>query len=372
LNPGLSFADIQKNIGTIQENLRCIWAMQTKMFQEYANVTIVTKPLDEDHPYENPKIKPWQMYLGLDFTLDPIINDNNAYQMFLLGGSVGSGKTRLICMILLSYILSCKVNEVEIYLSDIAKNEFVNFQYVKHVRYYASELAQLHKMMRYIKGKMEERSRTISKYREAGTATNIKEYNQVNKVPMSYCYVFIDEFSLLVPDKTDNEEEREMKQVILDILKRIVRIGRSLGIFTFISLQKISKAEMGESIIKNLSAVRISFRANDTVSSEVILGNNSAVGLADRYAIYSQNGGEKHDYLFSPCLTTTMLNEMLKPYIDKNFRKADLHKYDRPQKASDVEGKKPISSKKRKPEKDKIYHHPVYNSKEQGDEFIDY
>jgi hypothetical protein len=112
-----------------------------------------------------------------------------------------------------------------------------------------------------------------------------------------------------------------MKQEIIDIIKKVTKIGRSLGVFTIICLQKTSKTELGEaSIIKNMSAVRISFRANDRPSSEVIMGDNSAVGLADRYAVYSWNGGATKDYLFSPNLSTEMLNEMLEPYIENKFK----------------------------------------------------
>lgn len=325
LEPGLSFQKLQENIGVIQENLKCIWIMQTEQLQEYAHVKIVTRAMDLDKEYENPNIKPWQTYLGLDFSQDTIRNDNNDHQMFMLAGAIGTGKTRFINMILLSWILGCNVNQVEIYLSDIAKNEYVNFQYVKHVRYYASELEQLHKMMQYLEIKMEKRKKTIAKAREEGWATNIKEYNKVSKSKLSYCYVVIDEFSVIAPDKSDNKQDTEMKQTILDVLKRISKIGRSLGIFCLICLQKTSKEEMGGlSILKNMSAVRISFRANDRASSEVIIGDSSAVGIADRYAIYSTNGGDKKDYLFSPYLTTERLKGLLKPFEDKSFRKVDL------------------------------------------------
>jgi hypothetical protein len=126
----------------------------------------------------------------------------------------------------------------------------------------------------------------------------------------------------VAPDASDNKEEKEMKQEIIDTLKKVSKIGRSLGIFTIICLQKTTKEEMGNAnIIKNMSAVRISFRANDYVSSDVIIGGGQAVGLADRYAVYSLNGGDKKDYLFSPKLTTDMLNEMLEPYLEDKYKK---------------------------------------------------
>jgi hypothetical protein len=318
---GLSFTDIQEKIDKLQQCLNCIWIMTTKQLQDYADIKIVIHPLDEDLPYENPKIKPHQMYMGLRFTLNPLINDMNKNQMVMIAGGIGAGKTRFLNMILLSWILSCTPEQVDIYLSDIAKNEFCGFQHVKHVKFYASELEELLIMMRKIKDIIEKRNKIITRCREKGVATNIEEYNKVSKDKLSYVYIVIDEYSVVAPDASDNKIEKEMKQEIIDIIKKTTKIGRSLGVFTVICLQKTSKTELGEaSIIKNMSAVRISFRANDRPSSEVIIGDNSAVGLADRYAVYSLNGGANKDYLFSPNLTTDMLNEMLEPYIENKFK----------------------------------------------------
>lgn len=335
LEPGLSFQKLSESKGVIQENLCCIWIMTAEPFEKYAYIKIVTHPLDKNLPYANPEIKPWELYLGLDFSLNVIKNNCNNYCMFLLAGAVGTGKTRFIYMILLSWILGCSPQEVEIYLSDIAKNEFINFQYVRHIRYYASELMELWEMMMYLNHKINVRKKVISRFREQGLATNIEEYNAIQKVKMTYCYLVIDELSIIVPDKTDSKDEKEVKEEILAILKKISKIGRSLGVFCFVATQKTTRDEI-PSIIKNMSAVRISFRANDMISSEVIIGDNSAVGLADRYAIYSTNGGERKDYLFSPCLTTDQLKELLKPHIDKNYPKLDFSKemYVNPDKAS--------------------------------------
>lgn len=312
---GLSFDLLQDKRKIIEQNLRCLWIMQVKQFQSYAEVQIVTKPIDEQLEYTNPNVKPWECYLGLSFSQTIIKNNNNKHCMFLLAGATGSGKTRFIYMILLSWILSCSPQDVWLYISDIAKNEYVNFQYVRHVKYYASELDDLYEMMIQISNEFQRRKNIISYYRKKGVATNIEEYNKINqRNKLSYCYVLIDEFSAIVPDKTDNKDEKRQKEFILDTIKMLEKTGRSFGIFCFIATQKTTRDEIPP-IIKNMSAVRISFRANDAISSEVIMGDNSAMGLADRVAVYSQNGGSTQNYLFSPKITIKRLNELLKPYI---------------------------------------------------------
>jgi len=319
LSDGLNFTELRQKIGNIQESLCCIWIMRTRQFQNYADVEIIIEPVDEEIPFEPPKIKPWQMCIGLSFSLNPIVIDINDYCMFLLAGATGSGKTRLVYQILLSWIMNCTPQEIEIYLGDVAKNEYINFQHVKHVKYYAFELEMLDKMISMLEKEFERRKKLLSITREKGIATNIKEYNSVSKNKLSYIIILNDEFSVLLPDKTDNKDEKETKQRIIDSLKKLSKTGRNFGMFTFEALQKTVKDEI-PSVIKSMSAVRMSFRANDSISSEVIMGDNSAVGLADRYAVYSTNGGEKKDYLFSPNLTTEMLNEMLEPYLEDKFK----------------------------------------------------
>ncbi|HYE12238.1 MAG TPA: FtsK/SpoIIIE domain-containing protein [Patescibacteria group bacterium] len=324
LVPGVYFSELEKKVCLIEEGLNCLWVMKTEKLKDYGEVKIVTLSLDRLTPYENPCIRPHEMYLGLDLALNIIKNNNNKNCMFLIAGATGAGKTRFIYQILLSWILKCSPEEVELYISDIAKDEYINFKYVKHVKCYASELEELSKMMKYIKLQIEKRKKTIGWYRDKGLATNIEEYNKQNpKMKMSYMYILIDEFSILMPDKSDGKEEKQLKEEILDVIKRVEKIGRSLGIFAIICTQKTVKDEL-PSIVKNMSAVRISFRANDSISSEVILGNNSAVGIADRYAIYSLNGGDKRDYLFSPNLSTERLNELLKPHIDRQHKKVNI------------------------------------------------
>lgn len=315
LSPGMSFDSMQGKKDTIEQNLQCLWIMKMEPFRKYAEVQVVLKAVDKSIEYVNPQIEPHELYLGLSFSNQLQKNNNNDNCMFLLAGATGSGKTRYIYQVLLSWISSCSPDEVWIYLSDIAKNEYIQFKNVKHVKYYASESDELYSMMRNVSKEFERRKQLISKYREKGVATNISEYNKINKSKkLPYCYVLIDEFSVLTPDKTDSKAEKEQKEFILDMLKRLSKLGRSLGILIFIATQKTTRDEI-PSILKNMSAVRISFRANDTISSEVIMGNNIAMGLPERVAVYSLNGGSTQNYLYAPTLTMPMLNELLEPHM---------------------------------------------------------
>ncbi len=317
LSTGLSYGGLDDNRITIEENLQCMWIMKTKSFREYAEVQIVLKPVDESMQFKNPKIKPHEMYLGLSFANKMQVNDSNDNCMYLLAGATGSGKTRFMYQVLLSWIMSCTPDQVWIYLADVAKNEYIQFQDVDHVKCYASDLDELYKMMTQVKKELNRRSKLLTEYRKRGIATNILEYNKIKEIKkLPYCYIVIDELSIVQLSQSDSKDTKDQKGYILAILEEFAKLGRSLGMFTFVATQKTTKSEM-PIIIKNMSSVRISFSANDEISSRVVMEGNSAVGLPPRVAVYSLDGGTNINYLYSPSLITEdgKLQQMLKPYI---------------------------------------------------------
>lgn len=327
--PGLSFSKLQEHLEEIEQDLSCIWLMEFEKFSKYAKVRVVTKALDKDLPYHVPeKMKPNLIYLGLSMSYHPILVDVIDYCMVMIAGATRSGKTRYIYTMLMCFICGCSPREVEIYLSDCAKNEYCQFKDVKHVRYYADDLDKLFAMLNHVDKIMDQRKEILSRTRDSGTATNIREFNEAVKDirdKLSFVYVLIDEFSILNIAPYDNYETKLKKQYIFYTLEKISKMGAGLGVFTINAMQKTSKDELGNAIIiRNMSSVRISFRANDRSSSDVIVGNGGAVGLLSRYAVFSLNGGCDQDLFFVPKLTTEKLQEMLKPHIDKNFPKPNI------------------------------------------------
>ncbi|MGI6537798.1 MAG: FtsK/SpoIIIE domain-containing protein, partial [Caldicoprobacterales bacterium] len=139
LAPGLSFDTLQEKRRIIEQNLKCLWIMKVEQFRAYAEVQIVTQPVDAKIEYQDPHIRPWECYLGLNFSGKVLKNDSDKACMYLLAGAIGSGKTRFIYQILLSWVLGCTPQEIWLYLGDIAKNELINFKDVKHVKAYAAE-----------------------------------------------------------------------------------------------------------------------------------------------------------------------------------------------------------------------------------------
>ena len=324
--PGITFSDLEEVMEKLQQELACLFILKNELFNTVAKVTIIKKGIDEDLEYTPPnELKPYEMHLGTDLVGNNIINDCNKNCMFLFGGATGSGKTRFIYTMLLSWIMKCDPKEIGLYVGDVAKQEYVNFQDVAHVKGYAEELEELYAIMMYFFDEIKRRRKVLKELRKSKKGTNIREYNDINKVKMEYSYILIDEFSVIIPDDTDTNKEKYMKNRILSVIKTISKMGRSLGIFVILCTQKTSKDEMPP-ILKNMSAVRLSTRANDEISSQVILGDNSACGIPSRYFIYSFNGGSDKNYGYAKKLEIPYMNEILDRYEDFGAKRIDYMK----------------------------------------------
>jgi DNA segregation ATPase FtsK/SpoIIIE-like protein len=112
---------------------------------------------------------------------------------------------------------------------------------------------------------------------------NIEEYNAKFK-PLPVIYLFADELSFYMPDKTDNKQEKVLKGQCLDTLKKIMRVCRSGGGFVILSVQ-ISTAEDLPTFAKKLTNVKIALTQATKISSQNIIESSMAFGLPQRQAI---------------------------------------------------------------------------------------
>lgn len=132
----------------------------------------------------------------------------------LIAGETGSGKSTQLRSILTTLILTKKPSELKLYLGDCKKSEFHIFRKVEHV-------LDIGKMLRGIKKELDERSEL----------TEIFEVGYVDDLPTEhrrpYLVVCLDEFVMLRKD-----------EAIMDIHTELVAIGRTLGVFAILSMQR--------------------------------------------------------------------------------------------------------------------------------------
>lgn len=278
---GIGLEDIQKLEDTFKTNLG---ATEVQFERDKCNsmidITVITKPLNE-LKFEPLDTKQYEIYVGYNHK-EKIKVDLNSFPHLLIGGESGSGKSRLLLLILTNLINKHK--DIDLYLIQIRKSDISVFKQCKQVKYYAKSLFDTRDLLRHIENICIDREKAIDRLIMQGIY-NIADYNtRFKSSKFNYIYVILDEFSFFNPNGADDKEIKELKKEILGHIKNLVMVGRSLGIFIFTSLQKPSQSSIPADIKSQLTS-RISFKQLDSSTSILILGNGAATKLEKREAI---------------------------------------------------------------------------------------
>ncbi len=192
-------------------------------------------------------------YKAFDMTKQPHI---------LIAGETGSGKSSQLRSVLTTTLIKTKKSsELELYLGDCKKSEFHLFRKVaefhlfrkvEHVKCVHSRPEDIRSMLTHIKRELDERS----------DLTEVFEVGHVDELPAEhrrpYIVVCIDEFVMLRKDED-----------IMEILTEIVAIGRTLGVFAILSMQRPSAKILDTSIRANLT-VSMGFKLRDATESKIV------------------------------------------------------------------------------------------------------
>lgn len=180
----------------------------------------------------------------------------------LIGGGSGSGKSKLLKLIL----MECVQKGAKVYLADFKGG--VDYPYVWHKRCsIITDAQQLENQLDKILVTMEERTKLLV---EAETP-NIGEYNEKTGAGLPRIIVACDEIAEVL-DKTGLEkEEKVLVGQIESKLSTIARLGRAFGIHLALATQRPS-SDILKGEIKNNMGYRACGRA-DKVLSQIILDN---------------------------------------------------------------------------------------------------
>ncbi|MDK7669533.1 FtsK/SpoIIIE domain-containing protein, partial [Cytobacillus oceanisediminis] len=211
----------------------------------------------------------------------------------LISGEPGAGKSTQLRSILTTLIQTKSPDELHVYLGDLKMSEFFLFKGVQHVKsvcVYAEDMAV---MLAYLHGEMKRRGELLNKH----------GVTHINKLPQKPPYILlcIDEFVMIMDDK-------QMKKQIV----QLVALGRALGIYCILSLQRPSH-DILDTKIRGLLTVRMGFRTTD-------LSNSRIIGTPGSERISKETPGRfliKRDELTelqAPYLTEEKAEEMLAPY----------------------------------------------------------
>ncbi|OCA84473.1 chromosome partitioning protein ParA [Bacillus sp. FJAT-27225] len=170
----------------------------------------------------------------------------------LVSGEPGAGKSTQVRQIITTLIQVKSPEELHIYLGDLKMSEFFLFKRVKHVKSVCVYPDDMARMLEYIHKELERRGELLNKF----NVTHITKLPESEKQP--FILLCIDEIVMIMDDK-------DMKKQLV----QIVALGRALGIYCILSLQRPSH-DILDTKIRGLLTVRMGFRTTDITNSKII------------------------------------------------------------------------------------------------------
>src|SRR5690606_25222281 len=212
----------------------------------------------------------------------------------LIAGETGSGKSTQLRSILTTLIQSKKPSELELYLGDCKKSEFHIFKKVEHVKSVLSSGRDIAKMLKHVKEELDKRS----------DLTEVFEVSHIDDVPEEhkrpYIVVCIDEFVMLRKDES-----------VMDILTEIVAIGRTLGVFAILSMQRPNAEVLDTTIRANLT-VSMGFKLRDKVEARIV--NTPGSEKIEEVGRFVMNSDKLYE-LQAPYLELENAKKLLNPFM---------------------------------------------------------
>lgn len=302
--------DLEKDLNIFKEGLHYS-AIQLKSNNNIVEMYCVKNFKFKD--YIPLKLPPNKLLIGEGLT-EPIIVDMNKFPHCLIGGDTGTGKSRILLLILTNLI---KYNEnVELYLLQIRKNDLGVFSNCKQVKVNSKTLEEVLEALKKIDQECSRREKLIDNVKGY---YNIEDYNNSpTYYKLKYIYVVVEEFSFLNISRGDSKEEKRIKSECLKYVKMIVNVGRSSGVFLITALQKPTNDSIASDIKAQL-CTRVSLKIADEPAAIVILGNGKAAKLQEREIICrTLNEQQGYSYTINHSLVTENIKHRV---IDKQEKK---------------------------------------------------
>lgn len=294
LNPDL----LEKNYYAFQQHFGEGIEIEGEYKKFVLKVFNSSMPSELSYNYKNiqPVIAPFRLGVicGKDRQGEYIAFDLLKQPHILIAGETGSGKSTQLRSILTTMILSKRPEELELYLGDCKKSEFHIFRKVEHVKHVYSNARDIQRMLQHIKKELDERS----------DLTEIFEVSHVDELPAEhkkpYLVVCIDEFVMLRKD-----------EAIMDILTEIAAIGRTLGVFLILSMQRPNAKVLDTTIRANLT-VSMGFKLRDAMESKIV--NTPLAHKIETSGRFIMNSDKLYE-IQAPYLTMETAKKLLNPFM---------------------------------------------------------
>ncbi|MED2931774.1 FtsK/SpoIIIE domain-containing protein [Bacillus wiedmannii] len=258
------------------------------------------QPYDYSYKQWQPLLKPYRLpvVVGRDQFGNAIVYDmvDSNTPHLLIAGETGSGKSSMVRVILSTLIQHMSPEHLHLYLGDLKNSEFHFLRRVKHVKYVCMEEHEMTSMLSKLWKEVLHRRKVMEEY-ELG---HIDEYNQITKdKPLPYIFIAIDEVAML-------QDEKEC----VTIIEKISAVGRSLGIFLMLSMQRPDAKILDGKLKLNLT-VRMGFKCADLINSNIV-GTPGSENLSQSGQMILKLDGLKK--VQAPFLALDQAKEIIEPY----------------------------------------------------------
>lgn len=241
------------------------------------------------------------------------ILDEKLLNSALIIGKPGSGKSRLLHVLINGLATRYSPDDLALYLLDCKQVEFKDYASHKlpHARVVAIESEREFglSVLRRLNAELDSRKTEFSAVGE----TSLSSYRNKTGKPMPRILLLIDEFQELL--NADDALAREAA----GILDRLVRQGRALGINIILASQTLSGQTTLLSSTKNQIPIRIVLQCSEADSTAVLSQENDEARLLERpgEAIYnSANGRREGNNRFQVAWLSDDVLESLLPQIN--------------------------------------------------------
>ena len=258
------------------------------------------QPYDYSYKQWKPLLKQYclPVVVGRDQFGNTIVYDmvDSNTPHLLIAGETGSGKSSMVRVILATLIQHMSPEHLHLYLGDLKNSEFHFLRRVKHVKYVCMEEHEMTNMLSKLWKEVLHRRKLMEEY-ELG---HIDEYNQITKDnPLPYIFIAIDEVAML-------QDEKEC----ITIIEKISAVGRSLGIFLMLSMQRPDAKILDGKLKLNLT-VRMGFKCADLINSNIV-GTPGSENLSQSGQMILKLDGLKK--VQAPYLALDQAKEIIEPY----------------------------------------------------------
>jgi DNA segregation ATPase FtsK/SpoIIIE, S-DNA-T family len=221
-----------------------------KHFTLTVYVSVLPTVLDYDYSKFNLKGLKLPIVAGMDLNGSIVAYDMVKYPHLLIAGETGSGKSTQLRSILPTLIQSLPPDRLQLFLCDLKRSEFHIFRYVEHVQGLFVSPEEIMPMLLYLEKVMKDR----------GDLLDHHEVAHIDDLPdrPPYIVLCIDEVALLKKEKK-----------LMAIVEDVSAIGRALGVFLILSMQRPDR-DVLDGKLKNNLTVRMGFRCADLINSRII------------------------------------------------------------------------------------------------------